>query len=120
MLDVLRGKDWPAPVGGKEGHARNSFDFDPPNDVRPAEEWPSDKVEEALDEKRSEIASCKSSAPGTYQVTMYVKTSGEALSVGVTPPDAQGESAVDCLVETLKAAEYPKPGSWPAKVSFSL
>jgi hypothetical protein len=42
------------------------------------------------------------------------------LSVGVTPPDDQGESAVDCLVEVLKHAKFPSPGSWPAKVSFSL
>ncbi|MEZ4226597.1 MAG: AgmX/PglI C-terminal domain-containing protein [Polyangiaceae bacterium] len=120
MLGVLQSKEWPAPVGGKVGIARNSFDFDPPNDVRPAEEWSADKVSETLDAKRSEISQCKSSAPGSYEVTLYVKTDGRALAVGVTPPDERGEAAVDCLVETLMGAEFPKPGSWPAKVSFSL
>ena len=34
MLDSLRAKRWPKPVGGEHGLARKSFDFDPPNDVR--------------------------------------------------------------------------------------
>jgi hypothetical protein len=51
---------------------------------------------------------------------MYVGTDGHALSVGVTPPDSHGEAAVDCLVGVLKEAKYPSPGSWPAKVTFTL
>lgn len=120
MLDVLRGRDWPAPVGGKTGLARNSFDFDPPNDVRPAEQWSSDKVEETISSVGSQIAKCKQGAGGSYEVTMYVTTQGSPLSVGIAPPDERGEAASDCLVQVLKSASYPKPGSWPAKVSFSL
>ncbi len=38
MLDSLRSKHWPKPVGGLHGLARKSFDFDPPNDVRAPDE----------------------------------------------------------------------------------
>ena len=120
MLGVLEGKSWPAPVGGQKGLAKKSFDFDPPNDVRAPEQWSEDRVREALDDKASDISACKSSAQGSYQVTLYVGTSGQALSVGVAPPSARGESAADCLVELLKGVTYPSPGSWPAKVSLSL
>jgi hypothetical protein len=51
---------------------------------------------------------------------MYVGTDGSVLSAGVTPPSEEGESSVDCLVSTLKEASFPSPGSWPAKITFSL
>ncbi len=120
MLGVLRSKQWPKPVGGMHGLATKSFEFDPPNDVRPPTEWPSDRVEKTLDELASKISSCKGGSAGSFGATLYVGTDGHALSVGVTPPDARGESAVDCLVGVLKEAKYPSPGSWPAKVSFTL
>jgi hypothetical protein len=120
MLDVLRKKKWPAPVGGETGYARKAFDFDPPNDVRPPTEWSSDRVSKTLDDKRDEIANCKNGSSGSFTATVYVATNGQPLAVGVTPPDETGEAAVDCLVGVMKDASFPKPGSWPAKVSFSL
>lgn len=120
MLDVLAKRDWPAPVGGEMGFARKSFDFDPPNDVRPPTEWSPDRVQDAVADKSKDIKKCKGNASGTYNVTMYVDTKGHALAVGIAPPDEQGESAVDCLVDVLKSASYPSPGSWPAKVAFTL
>ncbi len=120
MLGVLRAKSWPAAVGGEVGYARKSFDFDPPNDVRPPTEWESDRVSESLDDKSALIAECKNGASGSFTATMYVSTEGEPLAVGITPPDESGEASVDCLVEIVKSTTYPKPGSWPAKVTFSL
>jgi hypothetical protein len=38
----------------------------------------------------------------------------------MAPPDEQGEDAVDCIVDVLKQAKFPSPGSWPAKVTFTL
>ena len=62
----------------------------------------------------------KPAASGNFEATVYVATDGSVLAAGVTPPDEAGESDVDCLVSTLKAATLPSPGSWPAKVTFSL
>ena len=120
MLDVLRAQTWPAPVGGEAGYARKSFDFDPPNDVRPPTEWDSENVSEAIGDKSADIAKCKNGSSGSFTVTMYVSTAGQPLAVGIAPPDEAGETAVDCLVEVIKGASYPKPGSWPAKVTFNL
>lgn len=120
MLSALQAKTWPKPIGGKVGLARKSFDFDPPNDVRPPTDWEAQNVEPVLEKKSAEIAECKSGSSGTFTATLYVDTEGSPISVGVTPPDAAGESAVDCLVELLKDATYPSPGSWPAKVTFQL
>lgn len=120
MLNALKAQSWPKPVGGKVGHARKSFDFDPPNDVRPPTEGDSAAMSAALEEKADAVAECKSGASGTFTATVYVDTEGKALGAGVVPPDAAGEAAVDCLVSVLKETTYPSPGSWPAKVSFSL
>jgi hypothetical protein len=119
MLDALRAKSWPRPVGGEHGLARKSFDFDPPNDVRPPAEYDADHLGKGLDTISGRLASCKETK-GSYEATIYVATDGAVLAAGVTPPDEQGESSVDCLVSTLKAASFPSPGSWPAKVTFSL
>jgi hypothetical protein len=88
--------------------------------VRPPTEWSSDRVSETLEDKSDDISKCKNGSSGAFKATMYVSTQGEALSVGIAPPDESGESAVDCLVEVVKGASYPKPGSWPAKVTFDL
>jgi len=119
MLDALRAKHWPKPVGGEHGLARKSFDFDPPNDVRAPADYDQDHLGKGLDKISGKLASCKH-AKGAYEATMYVATDGSVLSAGVTPPNEDGEDSVDCLVATLKGAAFPSPGSWPAKITFTL
>jgi len=119
MLGALRSRKWPKPVGGEHGLARKSFDFDPPNDVRAPADYDQDHLGKGLDKISSKLASCKN-AKGSYEATMYVATDGSVLSASVTPPSEDGEEAVDCLVSTLKSASFPSPGSWPAKVTFTL
>lgn len=120
MLDALRTRTWPPPKGGDTGLARNSFDFDMQNDVRPPTEWDGTEVESTLSDLRTDIAECKASARGSFTATMYVDTEGNALSVGIAPSDESGEQAADCLADVLGTAQYPSPGSWPAKVTFNL
>jgi hypothetical protein len=119
MLDALRAKSWPKPVDGDHGLARKSFDFDPPNDVRPPSDYDQEHLSKALEKISSKLASCKNGG-GSYEATIYVATDGSVLAAGVTPPDETGEDSVDCLVSTLKGASFPSPGSWPAKVTFTL
>lgn len=120
MLDSLRSKHWPKPVGGQHGLARKSFDFDPPNDVRAPTSWDGDRVSDTVSKLSRKLSACKKGAHGAFEATLYVATDGSVLSAGVTPPDEPGEADVDCLVDALKAASWPSPGSWPAKVTFSL
>jgi len=119
MLNALRSRTWPKPVGGEHGLARKSFDFDPPNDVRAPADYDHDHLGKGLGKISSKLASCKS-AKGPYEATIYVATDGSVLAASVTPPNEDGEEAIDCLVSTLKGASFPSPGSWPAKISFTL
>jgi hypothetical protein len=120
MLETVRNKKWPKPVGGEHGLARKSFTFDPPNDVRPPTDWDTEPLEKTLGKLSGKIDSCKSGARGSFEATIYVSTNGSVMAVGVTPPNEDGDEAVDCLVSTLKEARFPSPGSWPAKVTFAL
>ncbi|HEY4158934.1 MAG TPA: AgmX/PglI C-terminal domain-containing protein [Polyangiaceae bacterium] len=120
MLQALRAKKWPRPVGGQHGLARKSFDFDPPNDVRAPTNWDSEHVSKEMGKLAHKLNACKSDSKGQYEATLYVGTDGSVLSASVTPPDEAGEQDVDCLVDLLRSASLPSPGSWPAKVTFSL
>jgi len=119
MLDALRSRKWPKPVGGEHGLARKSFEFDPPNDVRAPSDYDEGHLSKGLDKLSGKLASCKG-GKGSYEATMYVGTDGSVLAASVTPPDETGEDSVDCLVTTLKSGSFPSPGSWPAKVTFTL
>jgi hypothetical protein len=120
MLNSLRKKTWPKPVGGDHGLARKSFEFDPPNDVRPPTEWSDGDARPGLETIGDDLAKCKNGHSGPFEATVYVGTEGEVLSAGATPPDETGEDAIDCLVDALKSAKFPSPGSWPAKVTLAL
>jgi hypothetical protein len=120
MLDALRAKSWPKPVGGEHGLARKSFAFDPPNDVRPPTEWDQSDAAPGLKKIAPDLQACKEGRSGTFEATLYVDTEGKVLAASVTPPDEDGDTAVDCMVEILESASFPSPGSWPAKVTLHL
>jgi hypothetical protein len=120
LLSSLRSMLWPRPVGGLHGLARKSFDFDPPSDVRAPTSWDGDRVSQAVSKLSHKLSACKNGDSGTFEATLYVGTDGSVMAAGVTPPDEAGEADVDCLVDILKGASLPSPGSWPAKVTFSL
>ena len=59
MLDALRAKSWPKPVGGELGLARKSFSFDPPNDVREPITWDDHDAAPGLKKIASDVSHCK-------------------------------------------------------------
>ncbi len=119
MIDALKRRSWPKPVGGELGIAQKPFSFDMINDVRPPTDWSADSIEEALGELAPKIDECKSGG-GSFSITMYVDTDGKVMAAGIAHAEDSGESAADCILDVVKTASYPSPGSWPAKVTFSL
>jgi hypothetical protein len=45
---------------------------------------------------------------------------GKFKAIGVTPPGKEGADKVDCIVDVLKSVSLPSPGSYAAKVTFTL
>jgi hypothetical protein len=120
MIDAMKHVSWPKPVGGPIGIAQGSFDFEAPSDVRPPVSWQESKVSAALHQAGDRISGCKGSRATGYLATVYVDENGKPLAAGVAAPNRDAEGASDCLVEVLLGMSFPDPGSWPAKVSFSI
>jgi hypothetical protein len=45
---------------------------------------------------------------------------GRFKAIGVAPPGKEGAEKVDCIVDAIKNLSLPSPGSYAAKVTFSL
>lgn len=48
------------------------------------------------------------------------ESGGRFKAIGIAPPNKEGAEKIDCLVDALKPLELPSPGSYAAKVTFSL
>ncbi len=122
MLDLARSARWPTPEGG-EAEVQKSIGFDPPANVRAPAEWSADRVANAIGQRGAELAKCKAGASGTFRVTAYVEPQGKGgrvTAAGIAPPDQDDESKADCIIEIVKKMKMPNPGSYAAKVSFTL
>jgi hypothetical protein len=122
MLHVISRAVWPAPNGG-EAEVRKKVGFDPPGDVRAPASWSSDRVAATLGKSGDKAEACKRGASGTFRVTAYVEpdgNNGRAHAVGVAVPNKDGDDKADCIVEAVKSMKMPSPGSYAAKVSFTL
>jgi hypothetical protein len=144
VLDSFEKPRWPRPVGGKTGVVRRKLTFDLAAGVRAPGAWTSSRVADVVRANSAAITACKGGSRGRFLATAYLETVlmlpdagggvandaggadaapveiGRAMSVGIAPPDAAGETRVDCLVDVLQKATWPPPGAAPAKVTFDL
>ena len=119
LLDAVRAARWPKPDGG-EAEARYGMEL-PLQSTRPASEWNSDKVANALGKHGDAIDKCKAGGSASFHATMYVGPGGKVLGAGVATSTRDGEDHTDCLADVLRKMKgLPSPGSWPAKVGFDL
>jgi hypothetical protein len=122
MLEVLDSASWPLPDGG-DAEVHQGLGFDPPPDARPPTDWSESRVAQAVQRSSAAASACKQHAQGTFQVTAYVGPdhgAGRVLAASVAPASAKAVPDADCLLGVVKAMKLPSPGSYPAKVSFSL
>lgn len=117
MLDAVRAASWPKPTGGE---AEVTYQIGLPQQAsRDATPWPSDKITSLA----GSISHCKEGSSATYHVTAYVapgRGGGKVVAVGVAPGEKDADSKVACIVKEVRALKVPSPGSWTAKVSFTL
>ncbi|MGO8991748.1 MAG: hypothetical protein ACLQVI_00360 [Polyangiaceae bacterium] len=122
MLGVLTDTQWPLPDGG-EAEVHQGLGFDAPANVRPPTDWSPDRLSSALAAKGDDLAACRKHGKGALQVTAYVGPAhgaGHVLAAGASAPNADAAADVDCVLGVVRGMKVPSPGSYAAKVSFSL
>jgi hypothetical protein len=120
MFNALRSVSWPAPQGGPFGIARNSFDFRPRRGVKVPAVWDAGKVSRVLARLDGRISECRGQRSERLLITLYIGEGGKALGGGAASEGPIDDQAVDCIVDTLLAADYPAPEQSPTKVRFQL
>jgi hypothetical protein len=119
MFEALRAVSWPAPQGGLFGIARNSFEFEPRKGAPTPAVWDAGRVAGVVDDAQGSIGECGGSL-GPMLITLYIGENGKALAGGAASEEPIDEAKVDCVVDALLAARYPKPERTPTKVRFRL
>jgi hypothetical protein len=123
MVSVLQRAAWPKPAGG-EGEAKKTLTFDPPSDVRAPSSWPGDRVSSAVATHRGKLKSCQAEGQGRFSITAYVGPDshhgGKVLAVGGASKAPEDDAKLDCVLDAIKEWKLPSPGSYAAKVTFSL
>ncbi len=115
LLETAKAIRFPRPHGG-EAEFGYPLDLDPPEDVRPPVAWAESSIEDVLEANRESVAEC-----GTgFTVTVYVGPGGEVMAAGAAADELDQAENLDCVTDDVSQWEMPDPGSYPAKVSFSI
>lgn len=115
MLDVARAIRFPQPHGG-EAEFAFPLDVDPPDDVRPPLNWD----EEHMADTDVDRAAMASSCGGSFVVTAYVAPGGGVITAGAATASPEAAEQIDCVVDAVRAVQMRDPGSYPAKVTFTV
>ena len=114
LLDTAAAIRFPRPRGG-EAEFGYPLHLDPPEDVRPPVHWEASSVASTVEANRGTLSSCGAG----YTVTVYIAPGGQVMAVGASSEQTNAEG-IDCVTEAVSGWAMPDPGSYPAKVSFSL
>jgi hypothetical protein len=117
ILDVARGTRFRAPSGG-EAEFTWGMTFPGLDDVRPPVGWPPDRVATQLSAGAAQVGACRAGA--AYTITAYVAPGGAVMAAGASTDSESAADAIDCVVGAVRSWRMPDPGSYPAKVTFSV
>ncbi len=116
IVEAARGTRFSPPRGG-EAEFSYPLTLDTPADVRPPLNWDASRVAEHVEQSRGELVDC---GPGPYVVTLYIAPGGRVLAAGASTSDPERADDLDCVARLVAGWSMPDPGSYPAKVTFSL
>lgn len=121
MAEILQGLRFPEPCGG-EAETTWGPTFEGGEDARPAVAWETSRIQQQVTRRRAQLTQCLGAASGaSAQVTLYVGQGGRVVTAGASVSTHDADSAIQCLVSEVSAWRgLADPGSYPAKVSFSV
>lgn len=118
LLGVAQGASFPRPRGG-EAEFRYPLEFEPGDGVRPPLSWGRERIASLLGQRRRDLAGC-SLGGGSVSVTAYVEPGGRVAAAGAASSARDAANAASCVVQAISAWTFPDPGSYAAKVTFTV
>jgi hypothetical protein len=119
LLDIAKRSRFPKPQGGGAAEFAWGFDIDSPGGVRAPVAWDATRVVDAVHANRASLDAC-SPGDARYELTAYVSPGGSVLAAGASTDSPEAADKLDCLTDAVKSWKMPDPGSYAAKVTFSL
>lgn len=119
LLSAAASARFPEPQGGDAAEFAWSFEIDPAEDIRPPVQWEASQVAPVLAESASTLDGCALDAGGLL-VTAYVAPGGQVVAAGASASSREAAEQIDCVLAAVAAWSLPDPGSYAAKVSFSV
>lgn len=116
LLSLAARMKFPSPQGGDEAEFAKAVEVDAAAPRAPVA-WDASRVAGVVNQQQASIAAC---GEGAFTVTAYVAPGGSVLAAGVAIADEHGLDALDCVSAAVKAWTLPDPGSYPAKVTFTV
>jgi len=116
LLNLAGRMRFPAPQGGDEAEFAKAIEVDAAA-ARPPVSWDASRVGAVVQEEAGALAAC---GGAQIMVTAYVAPGGTVLAAGVATRDESSLAALDCVADAVKRWHVPDPGSYPAKVTFSI
>jgi hypothetical protein len=117
LLEVAKAVRFPEPKGGGAAEIAWGFEIDPPDAVRPPVAWDAARVASVLGKEQAALAACGASG---LVVTAYVAPGGQVIAAGASAPSLEAAEQIDCVLGVVQGLGMPDPGSYAAKVSFSV
>lgn len=117
VIEVAQATRFPAPHGGEADFAW-SFEVPLDGSIREPVSLPDETVQSALGTQSGALAS--SCGAGSYGVTAYVDPEGKVVAAGASAADEQSAQQLDCVASAVQSFTFPSPGSYAAKVRFSV
>jgi hypothetical protein len=119
MIDRAMSLHFPRPRGG-ETETTFPLEFAGGDDARPATDWPTSRVDRAVNQHHSALQHCTHGLSGPFVITMYAAPRGAVATAGISVPSQQAAGAIDCLLHEVTSWHLPDPGSWYAKTTVTL
>lgn len=121
LLERARRVHFSRPRGG-EAEFSLPLAIDPQEEIRPPFPWNEARLSGVISEHSAALVShCGPDlvAP-IWRITVYVSPGGELLAAGASAANVDAAAKIDCVIDSIQAWPMPDPGSYPAKVSFTL
>jgi hypothetical protein len=119
MIEHAMALHFPRPRGG-ETETTYPLELQGGDDARPATDWPTTRLDRAVNQHRAALERCTNGMTGPFAITLYAAPHGTVATAGVAVQNQQAAGATDCLVHEVTSWHVPDPGSWYAKTTITL